>query len=115
MSSSVLVDGEGDVEVKASGVDPNRWIVNREDVEGMGAGAPGAFYAVGDVVGELNFTGEVGIWCEGIGAILIVDESAGIGLNGASNDRDGFAFYVSEVGGEIAGVDGVGGVFFAIR
>ena len=72
MSSSVLVDVEGDVEVKASGVDPNRWIVDREDVEGIGAGA-GAAIAVINGEGEVDGASEVFSRSKGEGAIAVIE------------------------------------------
>ena len=71
MSSRVLIDVEGDVEVKASGVDPNRRIVNREDVEGIGAGA-GAAIAVVDREGEVDGASEVFSRVKGEGAIAVI-------------------------------------------
>ena len=71
MGRSVLIDVEGDVEVKACVVDPNRWIVNREDVEGIGAGA-GAAIAVINGEGEVDGANEVLSRSKGESSIAVV-------------------------------------------
>ena len=56
---------------------------------------------------------EVGIGREGEGAVVVVDEFAIGGLKRVCIEEDGFALDICEVGDQVAGVDGVVGVFQA--